>query len=228
MSRQDPQTTGLCSTCSQPEERRCSRTLHNTAPQTRRCRSYALFKYRSFFIRFRLHIRPTNYRNSEIQLNAECWEKKKKNKEDWARQQVINLSNTPCSQTPASGAEQKQERVSRVWTLTQITNTKLGYLSFMVHRWPAEWRAMLLNRKMQIKIKTSQHSSEWREWICFCLANVSGKKETQKLPETVRLQTHIPVFLMMRPWSIFCPIPWTTKTTCVVWGGLSSGEASST
>lgn len=36
------------------------------------------------------------------------------------------------------------------------------------------------------------------------------------------------VFLMMRPWSIFWPMPCTTKTMCVVSGGVSSGAASST
>ena len=36
------------------------------------------------------------------------------------------------------------------------------------------------------------------------------------------------VFLMMRPWSIFCPMPWTTNTMWVVSGGVSSGAASST
>lgn len=64
----------------------------------------------------------------------------------------------------------------------------------------------------------------WREYIQPCLADFSRNDEMQKLAG----QTHIPVFLMMRPWSIFCPIPWTTKTTWVVWGGLSSGVASST
>lgn len=155
--------------------------------------------------------------------------KKQRNKEDRDRQQVIILSNTPCSQTPASGAEQKQERVSRVWILTQITDTKIGYLSFTVHWWSAEWCAMLLNRNMHTdKDKTSNIVQSGEDESTFALQMLVGMMKCKKLPQTVRLQTHIPVFLMMRPWSIFCPIPWTTKTTCVVWGGLSSGEASST
>lgn len=36
------------------------------------------------------------------------------------------------------------------------------------------------------------------------------------------------VFLIMRPWSIFWPMPCTTNTMCVVSGGVSSGAASST
>lgn len=45
---------------------------------------------------------------------------------------------------------------------------------------------------------------------------------------TALLRTYMPVFLMIRSLSIFCPMPWTTNTMCVVWGGLSSSEASST
>lgn len=40
--------------------------------------------------------------------------------------------------------------------------------------------------------------------------------------------SHMLVFLMMRPWSIFWPMPCTTNTMCVVSGGVSSGAASST
>ncbi|TNN75441.1 hypothetical protein EYF80_014253 [Liparis tanakae] len=39
---------------------------------------------------------------------------------------------------------------------------------------------------------------------------------------------HMLVFLMMRPWSIFWPMPCTTNTMCVVSGGVSSWAASST
>lgn len=46
--------------------------------------------------------------------------------------------------------------------------------------------------------------------------------------ECIHQRTHMAVFLIILPWSIFCPMPCTTNTMWVVWDGLSSNEASST
>lgn len=46
--------------------------------------------------------------------------------------------------------------------------------------------------------------------------------------ECIHQRTHMAVFLIILPWSIFCPMPCTTNTIWVVCDGLSSNVASST
>lgn len=97
-------------------------------------------------------------------------EKKGRNKE---RDQVINLSNTPYAQTPASGAELKQERVTRVWILTQTTKTKICSPSFctgLQNDAQCCWTELCIQIN-QKKNRPSQFKVEWMTlhlpWKCW-------------------------------------------------------------
>lgn len=61
------------------------------------------------------------------------------------------------------------------------------------------------------------------------LCYTPGKSLDSRLDEEcIHQRTHMAVFLIILPWSIFCPMPCTTNTIWVVCDGLSSNVASST